>query len=97
MAMEDHMKKVYSGDLKDRIRIPACPHCQSVLTPKKDGDYFESTCFKCDVDWEIKLLKKCCVCKERNISKYPEVAKLDICDECCGKIVSGLLSSKKTD
>jgi len=49
------MRKVYSGELQDRIRILNCPHCKSVMIPNHKGDYFEYFCFECNVKWNIKL------------------------------------------
>lgn len=61
--MEKHMKQIYSGQIKNRIRILNCPHCQSVLVPvmpldESDDEYFNYQCFECDVIWNIKLLNQ---------------------------------------
>ena len=53
--MDELMKQIYSGKIKNRIRILNCPHCQSVLVPSRDRDCFEYKCFECDVVWETKL------------------------------------------
>ena len=37
------------------------------------------------------MMKICILCG-KPVSKYPEIAKLDICDSCCNKILSEALS-----
>ena len=60
IKMEQIVKDVLTGKIRNRIRILNCPHCKSVLVPvmpldDTDDDYFNYQCFECDVIWDIKL------------------------------------------